>query len=190
MCNIKRILWVVLMMVAPAGSAVAEPLRAGVSTVDLTPPLEWGFALGGYGERMSKPAEAIHDRVLAKGLVLEQGEKRYAIVTIDILGLPQNIKPQVLAALSGQNFSADNVMLLPSHSHASLEMNQINDKNTLGIPQIGIFDKRLMEHTVSVLAKAITQAGASLSPVKVGTASKTVKGMNRNAGETKRRTPD
>jgi len=129
---------------------------------------------------MSKPAEAIHDRILAKGLVLKQGEKRYAIVTIDILGLPPNIKRQVLAALSGQDWSADNVMLLPSHSHASLEMAQINEKNTLGIPQIGIFDKRLMEHTVNVLAKAITQAGASLSPVKVGTASKTVKGMNRN----------
>jgi hypothetical protein len=180
MRNKKGVVGGLLLMVVPAGTALAEPLRAGVSTVDLTPPLEWGFALGGYGERMSKPAEAIHDSVLAKGLVLAQGEKRYAIVTIDILGLPPNIKPQVLAALSGQGWSADNVMLLPSHSHASLEMAQLNDKNTLGIPQIGIFDKRLMEHTVGVLAKAIAQAGGALAPVKVGTGSKLVHGMNRN----------
>jgi hypothetical protein len=43
-------------------------LTASVSTIDITPPLEMKYTLGGYGERMNKPAEGIHDRIFAKAL--------------------------------------------------------------------------------------------------------------------------
>ncbi|MFH1922368.1 MAG: hypothetical protein ABIP48_21100 [Planctomycetota bacterium] len=57
----------------PAGAAALE---AGVARVELTPPEELGAALGGYGERMSKPAEGVHDRVFAKALVISDEEYR------------------------------------------------------------------------------------------------------------------
>ncbi len=40
----------------------AAELKAGVASVDLTPPLELHAPLGGYGERMNRPAEGVHDR--------------------------------------------------------------------------------------------------------------------------------
>ena len=41
-----------------------EPgLSANAGQTKLTPPLEWGYTLGGYGARMSKPAEGIHDDI-------------------------------------------------------------------------------------------------------------------------------
>ena len=51
-------------------SARASEMSAGVARVDLTPPMEMKATLGGYGERMSRPAEGVHDRVFAKALVL------------------------------------------------------------------------------------------------------------------------
>ncbi|MCK5815427.1 MAG: hypothetical protein KAH07_05725, partial [Flavobacteriaceae bacterium] len=69
----------------------ASELTGNTATVNLTPSLNMKFALGGYGERMNKPAEAIHDRIWAKAIVLKEGNKKYAIITIDIVGLPPNI---------------------------------------------------------------------------------------------------
>src|SRR5690349_11542410 len=51
-------------------------LMAGVARVDITPPLQMKASLGGYGDRMNKPATGIHDRVWAKALTLHQGPKR------------------------------------------------------------------------------------------------------------------
>lgn len=41
-----------------AALAEASPIVGGVARVNLTPPLEMKVALGGYGERMSRPAKA------------------------------------------------------------------------------------------------------------------------------------
>ncbi len=71
----------------------ASTIEANVAVIKLTPPLEIGYTLGGYGARMSKPAEGIHDDIWAKALVLNEGGKKYAIITLDILGLPPNVKP-------------------------------------------------------------------------------------------------
>ena len=155
-------------------------LTANVASIDLTPPLKMKFALGGYGSRMSKPAEGIHDRIWAKALVLKKGDKKYAIVTMDILGLPPNVKPELINRLAAKDWSEDNVLLLPSHSHTSFDMTALNDKNNLNSPQIGIFQPELLEHVISSLAKAIKEADRNLKVVSVGTGRITVDGMNRN----------
>ena len=49
---------------------MAGELKAGAARVDLTPPNDLQASLGGYGERMSRPAEGVHDRVFAKALVV------------------------------------------------------------------------------------------------------------------------
>ena len=44
----------------------AQTLKANVSKVNITPPLEMKIGLGGYGARMSKPATGIHDSIWAQ----------------------------------------------------------------------------------------------------------------------------
>ena len=112
-----------------------------------------GYTLGGYGARMSKPAEGIHDDIRAKVLVLNDGSKKYAIVTMDVLGFPPNIKPMITERLSGLGWRDENILLLPSHAHTSLEMFALNDKNTFGMPAIGIFQPELMEFVVDKLSE-------------------------------------
>lgn len=147
---------------------------------NLTPELKMKFALGGYGDRMSKPAEAIHDRIWAKAIVLKEGNKKYAIITIDVVGLPPNIKPQLIEALSSDDWNKENILLLPSHSHSSLNMSALNDKNHLNSPQIGIFQPELLELVISTLSSLVKAADKDFKPVKIGTSSMLVEGMNRN----------
>jgi hypothetical protein len=71
-----------------ASHVLGASLMAGVARVDLTPPLELKATLGGYGERMSQPATGVHDRVWAKALVLHAADRRFAIVTADVLAFP------------------------------------------------------------------------------------------------------
>jgi neutral ceramidase len=156
---------------------------AGVARVDMTPPLSMKATLGGYGERMNKPAVGVHDRVFAKALWLTDGTRRFVLVTADVLGLPPAIKPAVMARLADTDLKSEQVMLLPSHSHASIEVNSINPRNVLKIPQIGLYHKELYELTVANLAKAIRDAGRELVPVSVGTTSVQLEGWNRNRRE-------
>ncbi len=155
-------------------------LKANAKEMILTPPLEMKYTLGGYGARMSKPAEAIHDDIKAKALVVSDDTKKYVVVTMDVLGFPPNIRPMIIEKLAGSGWSEKNILLLPSHSHTSLEMFALNDKNIFDMAAIGIFQPELLDFVVDKLATLIKNTESDLKPVKVGTGQVTLEGLNRN----------
>jgi hypothetical protein len=157
-----------------------QTISASVSSVEITPPIEMEFALGGYGDRMNKPAESIHDPIWAKALTLRDGNKKYVIITLDILGLPANVKTDLIQRVSKHGWSVENIMLLPSHSHGSLEMAALNSKNLLNSPQLGIFQPELLAFLLDKLEILLKAADQNYQPVKVGTASQLLEGFNRN----------
>jgi len=173
------ILWA-LICIIQINSISAQTVKANVEVKRLTPPLEMGYTLGGYGARMSKPAEGIHDDIWGKALVVDNGMKKYAIVTLDILGLPPNVKPQVVERINRDEWTIENILFLPSHSHTSLEMFALNDKNIFNMAPIGIFQPQLLEFVVDTLAELIISADRNLQPVMIGTSSKQITGLNRN----------
>ena len=76
------LLGLVLIMGAAPALYAAEPLLAGVAVSSITPDTEkLHVPLGGYGERQNAAAEGVHDNIMAKALILKQGEKKYALVT-------------------------------------------------------------------------------------------------------------
>jgi neutral ceramidase len=158
----------------------SAPLEAGVARVDLTPPEELNAALGGYGERMSKPAEGVLDRVFAKALVVSDGSRRFALVTADVLGFPPAFKPALVGRLLESGWMADQVMLLPSHSHSSIDMNAINPANVFGVPQIGVHDPKLYELVLDRMTQVVEEAESELVPVAVGTSACRLDEWTRN----------
>lgn len=184
--RVSSIFCVLLCLLAAKDSAsshaYAAELKAGVAVVDITPPLELKPPLGGYGARMNKPATGVHDRIWAKALVLVDGatSKKFALVTADMLGFPPPVKPAVLDKLANKGWTADNVILLPSHSHTSIEMNAINPLNTYQVPQLGIHNPQLYELTVNNFSRVIEEAEKTLVPVSIGTSSIKIDGWNRN----------
>jgi hypothetical protein len=158
----------------------AAPLEAGVARVDLTPPAEMNAALGGYGDRISKPAEGVHDRVFAKALVIAGGTERFALVTADVLAFPPGFKAALAERLGDAGWTAERIMLLPSHSHTSIDVSAINPKNVFGVPQIGIYQPKLFELVLDRLAEVVRDAEQPLVPVLVGTSSRMLPDWTRN----------
>ncbi len=167
-------------------SSYGAKLKAGVASIDITPPIEMKYTLGGYGERMNKPVEAIHDPIWAKALALQMGQKKYMLITLDLLGLPSNVKGDLLKKIPGMGWNAENIMLLPSHSHGSLEMAALNSKNILNNPNLGIFQPELLTFILNKLEKLVREADQNYRPIKIATGSATLEGLNRN----RRKDPD
>lgn len=175
------ILLIVLPLVAFGSVDVsAAQLKAGVARVDLTPPMRMKSPLGGYGARMNRPAEGVHDRIFAKALVLTDGEQKFALVTADLLGLAPSLKTAVVGRLAEHGWSAAQILLLPSHSHASIDMNALNPNNIFNIPQIGIHNQELYEFTIDNFVRLIQNAEKTLVPVAIGTARRKISDWNRN----------
>src|SRR4051812_4188603 len=65
----------------------AEPLRAGVSVVDITPPSGYRMA-GYYSERRNT---GTHDPLLAKAVVFQQGDVKAALVECDLVSMPVEV---------------------------------------------------------------------------------------------------
>jgi hypothetical protein len=159
----------------------SEPLRAGIAVRDITPDTTAiPTPLGGYGARENRPALGVHDSTLAKALVLRQAQRKVALVTLDLLGIPRSLREEVLAAVAGAGFSGDNLILLASHTHGSVEMNALNRRNVFQNRFIGIFDERLLDFTARRIAEAVLAADRQDEVVTAGVGSTEVHGLSRN----------
>jgi neutral ceramidase len=175
--SVSSLLFILLL----APMLIGAEMSAAVARVDLTPPLEMKSPLGGYGARMNAPAIGVHDRIFAKALLLTDGQRRFVLVTCDMLGLAPPVKQEIVKRLADDGWTSNQLMLLPSHSHASIEMHAINPNNIFALPQVGIHDPKLYEFTVNNFVDLIRRVSALKPvPVKVGTESVQIPGWNRN----------
>jgi neutral ceramidase len=163
-----------------ANPVAATELKAGVARVDMTPTLDLKAPLGGYGERMNRPAEGVHDRIFAKALVLSDGKQKFVVVAVDIVGFPPPVKPALAGRLADQGWTSEQILLLASHSHTSIEMNAINPANNFDVPQLGIYNPRVFDFVMDRLVQVVRDAERQLVPVSVGTSSLSLEGWNRN----------
>ncbi len=184
--SVRLFIYGLLLFLIVSLNSYGENLTAHVASIDITPPIEMKYTLGGYGERMNKPATAIHDHIWAKALVVKKDKRKYAIITLDILGLPTNVKSDLIQRISGLGWTMENVMLLPSHSHGSLEMAALNSKNLLNSPQLGLFQPELLAFLLDKLEALVKAADQNYQLVKIGTACQILEGLNRN----RRKDPD
>jgi len=178
---VSRLIFIAGLAFASATTAAAVELSASVARIDLTPPLEMKAPLGGYGARMNAPAAGVHDRIFAKALLLTDGRRRFVVVTCDLLGLAPSVKAEIIERLANDGWESDQVLILPSHSHASIEMHAINPNNVFGLPQVGIHNPQLYEFTVNNFVELIRRVAAvEPVPVQIGTGSREMPGWNRN----------
>lgn len=172
-------IWIWLLL--SCTNLLAEPpLRAGVARVEITPPMEMGAALGGYGERMSRPATGVHDRVWAKAIWLTDGSVHFALVSVDTLAFPPPLQRAVWARLIQSGSAPDGFLLLPSHSHNSFDLMALHPDNVFAIPQMGVYHPAAFEHLVSKLVSVISASRQNLEPVQLGTAQRQLPGWHRN----------
>lgn len=133
----------------------AQTLRAGVSRVDITPPL--GVDLWGYFDRLG-PANGKLDPLFARVLVLDDGRQSVAVITLDLgraFGLPQIAW---LRDKARRQHGVAEVMLIASHTHSGPV---IDDSYDDGVPE---WEQRALEK----IADGIGEAVAKLKAARIG----------------------
>ena len=137
--------------------ALAAPaeLLAGVSAVDITPPI--GGMMGGYGDRAFALSTGVHDPLMAKALVLKDDDTALAIVTMDLVGVPSKSVAPMKEAIRDRT-GIEQVMLLASHTHSGPD-----DNATFPDP-----DKPWVKELEQKVADAVVAACDSAAPVRYG----------------------
>jgi neutral ceramidase len=107
-------------------------LRAGFAGGDVTPPLQVGLLLSSV-EGKWQPFESVRQRLLVKVAALESGSVRVALVSLDLLGLADEVVggwksfKQRVADKAGKVVSAENIIITSTHTHCAPESLGLTD---------------------------------------------------------------
>ena len=147
-------------------------LRAGVSKVDITPPL--GVDLSGYVLR-DKPSEGVHDNLYARALVLEDrgiGEKA-VLVSADLLGLSGESVERIRREASEKTgIKPQNMIIACTHTHSG--------PATVNLRMLGEINRRYLEAAEQKIIDSIVQASKDMEDAKISAGRGFVKGVGYN----------
>ncbi len=91
------------------------PLRAGAATSNITPPLG-ATIIGGFHPF---PATHVHDELLARTLVLDDGDTKLAIVICDLLGISRGISIEARRMIETEcGIPPSHVLIAGTHTHS------------------------------------------------------------------------
>ena len=92
--------------------------KNGYSKVNLTP--REPVATAGYGKRLGRLYQSVHDSIYVRTLVIDNGTQRVAIVSADLLIIPPTVTALLEQELPTIDFTLDNTYLGSTHSHNSI----------------------------------------------------------------------
>lgn len=99
-------------------TARAEYFNVGSAKESLVPPFP--VATAGYGKRRGKLYTEIRDSVFVRAMVIDNGSRRVAIVSADLLIIPPLATQLLEEELPSIGFSLENTYLGATHSHNSI----------------------------------------------------------------------
>src|SRR5690606_32032271 len=134
---------------------------AGYGKVNITP---WQpTSMAGSGLRRLH-YEGVHDSIYVRCVVIGNGTRKAAIVSLDMLLVPPEVTAGLEGALSGTAFSLNNVYLSATHTHSSIGN---WGKRLSGYLYSGPYDQHLVDGLVVSIAEAIQQADQSQRPAQL-----------------------
>ena len=132
-------------------------MRVGFAEVEITPPV--GVELSGYVARLG-PSVGVHDPLFGRALVLDDGERRAALLVCDLLGMDRSTVAQVRQEVGAAIGAApEAVMVACTHTHAG--------PATFFLHKCGEVDAAYVELLPTRLRRAAVAAAGALQPVRV-----------------------
>jgi hypothetical protein len=108
------------------------PFRVGTGVEEITPPLEVGILMSS-GRQAWEPFEGVRLPLQAKAMVIENDQRRIALVSLDLLGLAgeavggmARFRARVAEAADGA-IQADDLVLASTHTHSGPESIALSD---------------------------------------------------------------
>ena len=149
-------------------------LKAGVYWRSITPPL--GVDLCGYGDYADRKAMSGVKSLHAQALVLEQKQQRVALITLDLIGLSEELvrrTQELIEKMAG--IPRENVVLACSHTHSG--------PVTVDLIGSGEPDYDYLSMLSRQIASAVVQACDELEDVNVFSGQATLVGLAKNRAQ-------
>ncbi len=158
------------------------PLMAGVAAVDITPPR--GCPLGGTGRwredllhhdddldpawysKFFWPPEDVHDPIMAKFVVLDNGQRRIVLGGLDTVGFSAHFFRTMTDQLEDLGIHRENFFVSATHNHSG--PGAMNLLPFLWFGAMDIYDPRVAEPLIERLAGGVRAAVADLEPARIG----------------------
>lgn len=132
-------------------------LRAGAARVQLDPP--WPVTIAGYGP-MRPTASRANRPLEARAVVLQVGEVKASVVTLDVLLIPDAVVTEVRA----KSGLAD-AWVVATHTHSSF--GGYDDRPLAELAGTGLFRESARNALVRAAVEALTLASSKLEPARV-----------------------
>jgi hypothetical protein len=144
-------------------TATAAELTVGAAQLDITPPK--GMPMAGYYS--ARGAEGTHDKLFARGLVLDKGGTKAALVALDLIGTTFVMTDQSRKLIEAETkIPGGHVMLFASHSHTGPVLSDRAARaGAMGGEQKIAVD--YMAELPKKIAEVVAKADAARQPAKV-----------------------
>lgn len=146
-------------------NVAAAPLRAGFAHTDITPKVtpEKPVWIAGYGQNRS--ATGVHDPLFCRAVVLDDGRRKFALASVDLVGLQYGAVLKIRSRLP----ELDYVLVASTHNHEGPDVIGIWGPSPF---RSGV-DPKYVEFVVDRIVQTVRRAAGRTSPVRAayGTAS-------------------
>src|SRR5262245_66086275 len=85
---VPKLIWPLALLVCATAAAGGEPLRVAFGEADITPEIGQGKKpvwMAGFAH--GRAATGVHDPLMARAVVLDDGQRKFALVSVDLVGL-------------------------------------------------------------------------------------------------------
>jgi neutral ceramidase len=136
----------------------AASWKAGAAAIDITP--DGPVWMAGYGSR-NKPSEGVAQRIHAKALAIEDnGNGRMVIVTMDLIGVPREVRDGVERRVRKQyGLSPESILLNASHTHSAPAPSSRGVDDPVYAKVAASYQRVLEEKIVQVIGQALSRSG-------------------------------
>lgn len=162
-------IWILMCLLAVGSASAQKVLKAGAATSNITPEIG-GAIVGGFAPF---PSTHIHDELHARCLVLDNGEKKIAIVVCDLLGAARQMFDEAARLVKEETgLPREAVLMSCTHTHSASSALNDNRYDTVST-ELSEYQKFVARRIADGVKRAIN----NLEPAKIGWATASVPGQ-------------